>query len=287
MKISVSSYSFSRAFRDGRMTQFDTIAKAKEMGMAGIEFSGLNPAEGESRADYAKRVREECERVGIPMVNFSSSADFLRAGNVEAEIERIRGEVDLAAILGVPCMRHDATFGFPEGTRKWQGFDQILPLLANACRQITEYAASKCIRTCVENHGQLVQESRRVEKLINAVGHENCGQLIDVGNFACADEACEVAMGRNAPYAFHVHAKDFHIRSGNNDNPGRGFFTSRSGNYLRGAIIGHGDVPVHQCIRILKANGYDGYVSIEFEGLEDPLEAIAIGAENLRRFIEE
>lgn len=288
MKVAASSYSFSRAMADGRLTQFGTIAKAKEIGLDGIEFSGLNPADGESREDYAKRVREECERVGIPMVNYCTGADFLRAESVEAEIERICREVDIAAVLGVPSMRHDATFAFKEGTRKWQGFDQILPLLADACRRVTEYAASKGIRTCIENHGQLVQESRRVEKLVNAVGHENFGQLIDIGNFACADEPSEIAVGRNAPYAVHVHAKDFHIKSGNGVNPGRGFFyVTRSGNYLRGAIVGHGDIPVKQCISILKANGYDGYVSIEFEGIEDPYEAIPIGMENLRRFIAE
>ncbi|MBQ3140721.1 MAG: sugar phosphate isomerase/epimerase [Clostridia bacterium] len=288
MKVAASSYSFSRAVADGRLTQFGTIAKAKEMGLDGIEFSGLEPTEGETRIDYAKRVREECERLGMPMVNFCTGADFLRAESVEAEIERIKGEVDIAAILGVPSMRHDATFAFKEGTRKWQGFDQILPILADACRQVTEYAASKGIRTCIENHGQLVQESRRVEKLINAVAHENFGQLIDIGNFTCVDEDCTVAVGRNAPYAVHVHAKDFHVKSGQYGNPGRGFFyTTRSGNHLRGAIIGHGDVPVRQCISILKANGYDGYVSIEFEGMEDPYDAIPIGMENLRRYIAE
>ena len=32
MKVSVSSYSFSQYIRAGKMTQFDTVAKAKEMG---------------------------------------------------------------------------------------------------------------------------------------------------------------------------------------------------------------------------------------------------------------
>ena len=60
---------------------------------------------------------------------------------------------------------------------------------------------------------------------------------------------------------------------------------SRGGNYLRGAIIGQGDVPVRQCINTLKRAGYDGVLSIEFEGMEDPLKGIRIGVDNLRRFI--
>ena len=59
---------------------------------------------------------------------------------------------------------------------------------------------------------------------------------------------------------------------------------TRACNYLRGSIIGHGDVPVEQCIRALKRAGYDEYLMIEFEGMEDPLKGIRIGVDNLRRF---
>ena len=67
--------------------------------------------------------------------------------------------------------------------------------------------------------------------------------------------------------------------------PGKGWFQSRAGNWLRGAIIGHGNVPVAQCVRNLVQNGYDGVLSIEFEGIEDVLTGIAYGLENLRRFV--
>ena len=82
--------------------------------------------------------------------------------------------------------------------------------------------------------------------------------------------------------ALHVHAKDFHVKPGSGDDPGRGWFKSRGGNYLRGSIIGHGNVPVRQCIGNLKRAGYDGYVSIEFEGMEDCEQALEIGLENLQ-----
>jgi sugar phosphate isomerase/epimerase len=136
----------------------------------------------------------------------------------------------------------------------------------------------------VENHGFFVQDSRRAEKLVNRVAHDNFGLLVDMGNFTCADEDPVTAVGRVAPYAFYVHAKDFHIKSGQGQNPGTGFFRSRGGAYLRGAVIGHGDVPVKQCLDALRAAGYDGYVSLEFEGMEENQKAIAIGLENLKRY---
>ena len=58
-------------------------------------------------------------------------------------------------------------------------------------------------------------------------------------------------------------------------------------NYLRGTIIGHGVVPVKQCLSILKKNGYDGYIGVEFEGIEDCIQGISIGLANLRRYVSE
>jgi len=54
---------------------------------------------------------------------------------------------------------------------------------------------------------------------------------------------------------------------------------------LRGAIIGHGNVPVVQCLRIMNKAGFEGVLSIEFEGLEDVLMGIQAGHDNLRRFV--
>jgi sugar phosphate isomerase/epimerase len=77
--------------------------------------------------------------------------------------------------------------------------------------------------------------------------------------------------------------KDFHIKCGCAD-PGQGWFRSRGGTPLRGAIVGHGNVDVPACLKALKAGGYDGYISIEFEGMEDNIQALTIGLDNLRRY---
>ena len=151
---------------------------------------------------------------------------------------------------------------------------------------LAEYAKEKGIVTMIENHGFFCQDSAKVEKIVCGVGDPNFGVLLDIGNFSCVDENSANAAGRLAPYIKHIHAKDFHIKSGNGLNPGKGFFRSRGGNYLRGSIIGHGDIPVMQCLAIAKNAGYDGYVSVEFEGLEKCLDGIEIGFENLKKFTE-
>lgn len=287
MKLGVSSYSFYALTSTGKMNMFDVIAKSKEMGFDYIEIAGFDTPEGETKEGYAKKLKAECDRVGIKIGNYTIGADFINGsdGNLEAEIERLKGEVNIAHILGATGMRHDATGGFKAEMKGAKGFDQALPILVKGCRAVTEYAAQYGIRTMIENHGFFSQDSERVEKVYNGVNHENFGLLVDIGNFLCADESPIHAVGRVAPYAAHVHIKDFHIKAGTEANPGDGWFSSRGGNYLRGAIVGHGNVPVIQCLKIIKNSGYDATMSIEFEGLEDCITGIAIGQQNLKNYL--
>jgi len=272
MQISVSSYSFHKT----DTSPLERLRLAKELGFAAIEFTDVD-------METALRLREESEKLHFPIICYTVGADFLQAQSVEAEAERLFAQVDIAQALGVHLMRHDATRGFPPFRAAHSGFQEALPLLAQGCRLVTEYAAEKSIVTMVENHGYFCQDSARVAALVGAVGHPNFGALVDIGNFLCADEDPALATGNLAAMALHVHAKDFHVKPGGGDDPGKGWFRSRGGNYLRGAIIGHGNVPVRQCLGNLQRAGYEGYVSIEFEGMEDCETALRIGRENLEK----
>ncbi len=286
MKISVSSYSFYRLMENGQMTQLDTIRKAKELGFDAIEFSNINPHDDSSLEDYAKKLKEEADRCEFEISDLVVGADLIngRQGRtVPEEIEYTKRMVRIADILGVKFMRHDVLYSLG----KEKSFGALLPTLAKRVTEISEYAKGFGIKTMVENHGFICQDPDRCEALYNAVESDNFGLLCDMGNFLCADCDPAVAVSRVAPYTVFVHAKDFHVRSGKLTHPGRGFLTTRGGNYIKGTIIGHGDVPVKQCLKVLKRAGYDGYVSIEFEGLEDNIFALTVGLDNLKRFISE
>ena len=289
MKIGVSSYSFSTLVENGTMNQLDVVSKAKEMGFDIIEFSTISVPEGETLSNFALKIREECDRVGIGVGNYTIWADFLNGSNGDwkAEVERLKDEVKIARILGSPGMRHDVSWGFPSEYKGAKGYEDALPTLVKACRAVTEFAEAMGIRTMTENHGFFSQDSQRVERLINGVNHSNFGALIDMGNFLCVDEEPEKAVGRLMPYAFHIHAKDFHFKSGQHSDPGEGWSQTRGGNYLRASIIGHGNVPIAQCLKVMKRSNYEGILSIEFEGMEDPIKGISIGLNNLNRYIRE
>ncbi len=288
MKIGVSSYSFSALMSGGKETQLSIIRIAKEMGFDGIEFTDLNPPEDMSEADYAREIRAECEKHSLPVISYTIGANMLNfeGGSNEKEIERVCRKVEIAKELGAPTLRHDIAWGIPDDL-PFKTFDDCLETMAGGAKKITLFAKSLGIRTMTENHGYFCQDSERVERIIRAVNNENFGSLIDIGNFSCADEDNVSAVKRLLPYAFHIHAKDFHIKSADGADPGEGFFRSRGGNYLRGAIIGQGNVNVYDCLREIKESGYSGFISVEFEGMEDCLKGIRIGTDNLRRFLGE
>lgn len=285
MKIAVSSYSFNKMIESGEITEFDTISLAKEIGFDGIEFVDFYRPQDEDLIEYARKLREEADRVGIPVVNYCIGANFVRVGeDFDAEVERVKAHVDAAEILGAKFMRQDAVGG-SLGTGRFRTFNGSLETIAKGCRIVTEYAEKKGIRTMVENHGFICQDPDRIEALADKVNHKNFGVLADMGNFLCADCEPAYSFGKLRESIIFVHAKDFIVKNGEETDPGKGFFRSRGGNFLRGTIIGHGNVPVKKCIETLKNAEYDGWITIEFEGMEPNREALEIGLENLRRYI--
>ena len=283
MKTCISSYSYHKLLNAGKMSYFDVIEKTKELGFDAIEFSIGDELPG-GRETVAK-LRDKCKEVGLPIASYTTGANFF-VPDQAAEIARVKEHVDRAEILGAPVMRHDICGTFYEGYEGVRTFDAIVPIIAPAIREVTEYAKTKGIRTMSENHGYVAQDAERLIKIYTAVGSPNYGWLCDVGNFCCADEDPAISVGKLAPLCFHVHVKDMFLRSGMLPDPGKGWGRTRAGNYFRGTIFGQGNIPTLQCLKNLKRNGYDGYISLEFEGMEDTLMSIEIGLENMKKYIE-
>ncbi|MBO5652783.1 MAG: sugar phosphate isomerase/epimerase [Clostridia bacterium] len=282
MKLSVSSYSFAQYLRDGRMRLIDCVGKAKEMGFDAIEFIDIPGETTDAVKETALQLRHEAERVGIAINAYTVGANLF-SGDAEAdarEVARLKRQVDVAALLGAEVMRHDVCRSLM-GKGEGRSFDGMLPTIAKNAREVTAYAASLGIRTCSENHGFVAQDSDRVERLFNAVAHDNYGILVDMGNFLCVDEDPVIAVSRLAPYAIHVHAKDFLVSEENKE--GYTIFT-RGANYLKPCAIGEGVVPVKKCLSVLKRAGYNGYLSLEYEGAADCLEGIARGLAKLKEY---
>ena len=279
MKIGVSSYSFDRYLRERKCGYREIVRLSYEMGFAGIEFIDLwNPAWGIAGDErkIAREVRAAADEYGLQIPAYTVAADFL-SSDPDAEVERICRKIDVAGVLGARIFRHDASFHLRDlpGYTWEDGIAEMAPRI----RRVAEYAADRGIVTCTENHGYIFQAPERMKRLIEAVGCENYGWLVDIGNFSVVDADNVTAVKIAAPYAVHVHAKDFLLLPdpGKGRGAPEGFKCTANGNLWRGTVLGCGNVPVSECLGLLAGAGYDGYVSLEFEGPEDVLSALKAG----------
>jgi sugar phosphate isomerase/epimerase len=281
MKTAVSVWSFQRLIGRKELDHFTVLQKIKDYGFDAVEYIDLYLPEGKTEEEYAREIRAEADRLGLEISAYSLSCDLLNGsgGDLEKELERLYRKIDVAEILGAKIVRHDITPHPPKG---YVGYVNLLPRFVEASRKLCDYATAKGIRTCTENHGYFSQDSERVKAIVEGVNYDNFGTLVDIGNFLCVDEAPEKAVAVTSPYAFYAHAKDFCVKSKEEMLSSDGFFKTRGGNYLKGAILGHGDVPVLKCLEIVKNNGYNGYVTLEFEGLEEAKMGCTYGLNTLK-----
>ena len=287
MKIGVSAYSFNRLMSAGEVDLIELPAIAAKMGYDAIEL--LNNYLPDSRevtdATFAKAAafKAACDEAGIAIAAYLCSSNFLN--NPEDEAEYLIRNVDVAAAVGAPIMRFDHCWGVDK-ERNLVTYEQIAAYIAPHIRKVAEYAQGKGVKTCSENHGFFFQDSQRMLHLISTVNHKNYGALVDMGNLLCADEDPIYGVSNLSTVAFHAHAKDFIVKKGTEFFPaGQGFITTRGGNGIRGTIVGHGQVPLKQCLQILKNSGYDGTVVVEFEGVEDVMTAVQWAHDNLSEII--
>jgi sugar phosphate isomerase/epimerase len=266
MKLGVSTYSLHGAFSSGELTVAGVIEYIGSIGAEHVEIVPLGFSLVEDPS-LIGTIRDAAATNGLELSNYAIGANFADKtdGEIAAEIERVKREVDVCAALGIKRMRHDVASSKDLSITH---FLDELPRLVEACREIADYAAGFGITTSVENHGYFIQHSDRVQALVKAVDRENFRTTLDIGNFLCADENPLVAVANNIGLASMVHVKDFYVRPANR-YPGEGWFKSSGGQYLRGAIAGQGDLDTPGILGIVKRSGYDGYVSIEFEGMEE------------------
>lgn len=280
MKLGISTYSLYGALQRGEMTIQDVIVFIASLGAEHAEIVplGFNLTEN---PELIGEIKKQAQKSGIELSNYAVGANFsgLDDEQFEQEIERLKREVDIAAALGVKKMRHDVA---SSQNLSISNFLMELPRLAKACQIIADYAAPHGITTSVENHGYYIQDSDRVQALIEVVDRPNFKTTLDIGNFLCVDENPYAAVLNNIGLASMVHIKDFYYRPAT-DNPGEGWFKSKSGNWLRGAIVGHGDIAIPQVLGLVKDSGYDDFISIEFEGMEDCRLGTRLGFEFVKR----
>ena len=276
MKLAISTYSLWRWRKENGKSLEQALERIRAFDVDAVEMTPIGE-EGEDLLRRAPAIRRRCDKLGLTVCSLCVGAELLVPPRQQKKVvEKLKRDVDAARILGAPTMRHDVTRGVGATS-----FPATLKAVVPPICEVADYAATKGIRSSLENHGFYMQASKRVEQLIKAVNHDHFGLTIDLGNFLCVNENPTDATKRLAKYVIMAHAKDFHVKP-KKQMPPTGWFATPTPICLRGAIAGHGVLDLPAQLKLLRKAGYDGHLSLEFEGMEEPTQAIGLGLDYLR-----
>jgi sugar phosphate isomerase/epimerase len=290
IQLALSTYSFWRWREENGRSIEDSLSQIRDLGVSAVEFADLGQPSPTNRArvERAHALCDAAAQRGLGVAGYCTSGELLVPPDLQRrEIERLKIEVDVAGALGVKSMRHDVSQGFGEHSTSLtvpHTFDAALKIVVPAIREVCDYARGPGIATTVENHGFFCQHSARVRRLVKRVARPNYGVTLDMGNFLCVNENPVTGVRRLAKLARMVHVKDFHVRP-RKRMPPVGWFQTPTKIALRGAIVGHGEIDIPAQIQILRSADYRGYMSLEFEGIEEPIFAITQGLAYLRQIL--
>ncbi len=281
MKIGVSIYSFGSYLDDASMTMEEIVQFTADAGYKGIEFADfMMPVE--SRLDYATELKNTLRQHNLLACGYVAISDFLNV-DLDVELERLKTEIDVTVALGSHAM---CLIPAHEFTDTFTTLDRSIKLVAEPIRMLADYAQEKGVLLTTENVGRIFLDSHRLEQLMDEVDHDNFRILADTGNFSDGEEDSAEALGRILHLSEQIHFKDYHFKSGEELFPGEGWYVTRGGNYIRGAIVGHGNMPMMKCLKTLVAAEYSGWLVVEFDGIEDAKDATYQSIRNIERMIE-
>jgi sugar phosphate isomerase/epimerase len=261
------------------MTFMQAIDYACELGLDAIEpYPHAELAE--PSPDAARRIAARAAEAGIGISCFSMSADLTQADN-SAEVARLKRYAEVAAALGSPYLHHTLA---PSLSLAHAGaFGALLERAVSGAREVFDHAMSLGVTCAYEDQGFVFNGVERFGAFYEALDRP-AGVVADLGNSLFVGERPEKFVGRFAPRVVHVHIKDYIIKPAHAADPGAHWYHAADGSCLRGTVIGHGEVNFPSIFRMLASAGYDGYYSMEFDGLEPAMLANELGLANMRRF---
>ncbi|MBE9637341.1 sugar phosphate isomerase/epimerase family protein [Salipiger mangrovisoli] len=294
MQFGVSSYSFQPLLRRQEITLEGVFEQIAASGGTHMELATLTIGHDlEAMMDYELyedagtrgRLEAAAANTGIVLSGLCIPASFIgeETGTRRAQIDRAKRYVDLCADMGVGFLRTDVV---PWALRpeSYAQVEALFPVITEACIELADHAAARGVVTSIENHGFLMNSSERCRRLVHAVDSPNFRMTLDVGNFLCVDEDPLMATQSCLDIASFVHVKDFLRRK---RYPGPGWLETLGGRHIVGTVFGFGDLDTHALVRAILRSGYDGYVSLEFEGNEPTLMGCDTGLANVIRIFSE
>lgn len=214
--------------------------------------------------DEAKLLADTLRRYGLRVSCFSVVVNLWQRGMSSddvTEAEKILMHyVDIAKHTGAPYFHHTLTAG---AHREELLLEEALELIVPVAVRIAKYAYSLGLITLYEDQGHQFNGINGYGRFYRAVKKEcpYVGVCGDTGNMLFVDEDPVKFFETFAGDMKHVHIKDYHISTQEQND--KGWSQSISGVYLKDSVIGEGDIDLCGCFDALKRVGYSGVFSLE------------------------
>lgn len=245
------------------------FAEAARLGYEGIELRCLNgklvgPDMAAADRAEAKRLSRE---TGLPIVAVGASSAFSSpdAAVRAAQEKDLRGMLEVAVDVGAPMVRAYGG-GFPkaytkDADRSYGGSlppgidpDVVCAYIAESLDRVAPRAQELGVPIVVETHDGL-SSARLMANVLGRVRSPQVQALWDVMHPTRMGETPEQVWELIGPRVRHVHFKD-----ARRDGSGR----------WRAALLGEGEIPLRECLRVLGAAGYGGWLTLEWEKYWEP-----------------
>lgn len=265
-------YSFSPAIRSGQMTQRDAIDLCAELGLACVDtMVGLDDVPWPD-------VRGMVEDAGLFVASHITNANLATVDDGERAraMDEVRASIEDTVALGADKLMV-VTGRIPEGDSRPATQERIGEALKTLCAE----AKAVGVHLCIEDFpGQDSPHRTAAEVLaVCEIAGPDLGVCFDTGNFLSGDETPQEAWPALAGKAIHSHVKDWRwVVDGRHRTPdGRAFAPE---------LVGEGILDYPAIFAAMKASGYEGALSYEYEGRRDRIEAAREGIAYLRSVLE-
>lgn len=270
-RIGVSSYSFW-GFQREELRPIETcLDHAARMGFDGFEILQRQLVSTDNAS--LQKIKRHAFLLGLDLMGYSTHQGFLSPDETkrEAQVQHTVACIEQAYALGIPTMRvNSGTWGTSKDFNELMARRGIEPPVEGHTEEeayawvIAAYekivpVAEKCgVTLGLENHWGLGVTPEGVKRVVDAIGSPWLRVTLDTGNFL---EDPYDRLARLAPDTVLLQAKT----------------------YFGGGVWYTLDLDYPRIAGIMKAAGFRGYVSLEFEGKEDPLTAIPKSLALLRK----
>jgi L-ribulose-5-phosphate 3-epimerase len=257
VKLSLSSQCFDRAISQGRLDLFELIRKSKEeLGLDGLEIEDKHfPC---TERGFLEKLGARAERYDLEIVEiaFFNNYGVSSRQEREREFERFRTWLEVSRFYHLPFMRVWAGWPKSQDPGLWA---EMIHYLRRSCALAAESGMLLAMEN--ENHGGFVKDAESALRILKEVGADNLKLLVDMGNFIDGIASIEKTVAR----ALHVHAKFMEVDAQGNEP----------------------NIEYGRIFPLLRKVGYEGYVSVEYEGKEAEESAVPRAVARIREYVVE